>query len=79
MSTSSPLTVGLVHVTLRVPSSVVGSTDTLSGTGATVVEKAICLISVYIPVGSEPVLFTRRCGTEYTRDTVKNIDTNAHK
>ena len=30
-----PLTVGLVHVTLRVPSDDVGTTDTLSGTGAT--------------------------------------------
>ena len=27
------MTVGLVHVTLRVPSDGVGSTDTLSGTG----------------------------------------------
>ena len=30
-----PLTVGLVHVTLRVPSDGVGRTDKLSGTGAT--------------------------------------------
>ena len=42
------LTVGLVQVTLRVPSDGVGSTDTLSGTGATVVEKAICLISMEV-------------------------------
>ena len=33
-----PLPVGLVHVTLRVPCDGVGSTDTLSGTGATVCE-----------------------------------------
>ena len=33
------LTVGLVHDTLRVPSDGVGSTDILSGTGATVCEK----------------------------------------
>ena len=31
-----PLTVGLVHVTLRVPFDGVGTTDTLLGTGATV-------------------------------------------
>ena len=47
MNMSSPLIVGLVHDTLRVPSCVVGTTDTLSGTGATVVEKVVCLISVY--------------------------------
>ena len=33
-----PLSVGLVHVTLRVPSDGVGTTDILSGTGATVCE-----------------------------------------
>ena len=39
-----PLTVGLVHVNLRVPSDSVGTTDTLSGTGATVCGKAMCYI-----------------------------------
>ena len=33
-----PLTIGLVHDTLRVPSDGVDTTDTLSGTGATVCE-----------------------------------------
>ena len=44
-----PLTVGLVHDTLRVPFDGVGSTDTLSGTGATtyICEMALCLISRY--------------------------------
>ena len=38
-----PLTVGLVHVTLRVPPDDVGTTDILSGTGATVCGQGIML------------------------------------